>query len=306
MTTKDYGLEPIGSGLEKKENYTIGVIGGGDVGRNLLLGLRLLGGDILTKICFYERSEAQAKRILHELGIIRTVSRDFPPLSFQEDLSKSDVIAFTASAGVPPLGEEKIGDVRLLQMGANARILKEWVQRLESSGFTGVYLIVSDPVDFLCRYASAELGIAPERIVGFGQGVMYARAAQYGGEQVHIYGPHGSGLWVANDPSNYDRELSLALTKKTREENILVRGLGFKPFIAPAFCSGALSILDFLRGKTHYACHAYRGIHWGELYHPAQSGWRIDRIHDEVLFEDVKATFERCREEYGEINDCKE
>lgn len=282
---------------------SIGVIGAGDVGRNLLLGLRLLGKGTIENLSFWEMNPNQAQRILHEVGVIRAFDDPLVPLSYEEDLSGCDVIVFAASGGVPPLGDEKKVDVRLLQYEANARILGEWIDKLESTGFTGLYFILSDPVDFLCQTAVECFSLPSQRVIGFGQGVMYARAAFYGGAQVHIYGPHGAGLWVANDPFNYDPLLSQELTQKTVVENVLIRGLGFKPFIAPAFTSGALSMLSYLRSESHYASHYIQDIYWGELFHPNKDTWHMEPLADERLFSDVLKTYERCRRDVRKLLD---
>ncbi len=281
----------------------IGIIGAGDVGRNLLLGLRLLGKDCLSELSFWEKNPFQAERVLHEVGVIRSVIDPLVPLYFEEDLSSNDIVVYAASGGVPPLGEEKQADVRLMQFGTNADILTHWVTTLESEGFNGLYFILSDPVDFLCQFAVESLGVSAERVIGFGQGVMYARAAFYGGEQVHIYGPHGAGLWVANDPLHYDPILSQELTKKTRVENIYIREIGFKPFIGPAFSSGALSMLSYIRSETHYASHFLGGIYWGEQYSPKDGYWHIEPINDDRLFTDILKTYERCERDVRQLLD---
>ena len=70
---------------------------------------------------------------------------------------------------------------------------------------------------------------------------------------IRVYGPHGAGLVAANDPGgDYDGALSAALTAATRDMNLRVRELGFKPYIAPGLSSAAISILRLLRGQVHF------------------------------------------------------
>ena len=64
---------------------------------------------------------------------------------------------------------------------------------------------------------------------------------------------HGKGLVLANSIENYDQEISLDLTKLALEANLLAREKGYKPYIAPALSSGALSILKTLRNQWHYS-----------------------------------------------------
>jgi len=76
------------------------------------------------------------------------------------------------------------------------------------------------------------------------------------------YGPHGNDLIIANSIYNYDDELSKELTKLTVEANLEVRKTGFKPYIAPALSSGAISIIYTLSGKWHYSSNSLEGYIW--------------------------------------------
>ena len=139
---------------------------------------------------------------------------------------------------------------------------------------------ISDPVDLLARSVflqsnkneAGELdffGLLPEQIIGFGLGVMKARAdfmarrMKSDCPDLRVYGPHGSGLVVANDPTVYDGPLSLELTRRTVGANTEVRGLGFKPYIAPAISSACLSVLQMIRGEVFYGAIPMGGVYFG-------------------------------------------
>ena len=87
---------------------------------------------------------------------------------------------------------------------------------------------------------------------------MAARAAYYAKKlgadftKGRVYGPHGAQLLVANHPTKYDEALSTKLTELTVHANLQIRDLGFKPYIAPAISSAAVSILRLLRGWEHF------------------------------------------------------
>ena len=68
-----------------------------------------------------------------------------------------------------------------------------------------------------------------------------------------VFGPHGEDLVVANSVIDYNEEAYLELTRLTVEANLRIRELGYKPYIAPAVTSGALSILENLRGNWQYS-----------------------------------------------------
>ena len=67
------------------------------------------------------------------------------------------------------------------------------------------------------------------------------------------FGPHGEDLVLANSVAHYDDALSRELTDKVAHANLEMRRLGYKPYVAPALSSGALSLLALLRGQWHYS-----------------------------------------------------
>ena len=95
-------------------------------------------------------------------------------------------------------------------------------------------------------------------------------------EEGRAFGPHGGDLVIANSIANYDHELSLELTKLTVEANLQVRALGFKPFFAPAFSSGAISLLLTLTGQWNcssvYLGKGSEGAFLGIKNHIADDG----------------------------------
>ncbi len=68
---------------------------------------------------------------------------------------------------------------------------------------------------------------------------------------------------VANDPAHYDLTLSNKLTKRTVEANLEVREAGYKPFIAPALSSGAISLVNTMRGAWNDSAVMLGGIYMG-------------------------------------------
>lgn len=258
----------------------------GDVGATLLLGLKLLGGDAVSTIGIYDARDGFAARYEQEMNQI-TEPFCYDALPIVEAVTKDtlfncDMFLFCASAGVPAVGAA-VEDVRMAQLAGNLRILKEYARMARDARFAGIFGVVSDPVDILCRYAFLEsnrteagqydhLGLLAEQIRGYGLGVMNARAAYHAGKEARFssflsegraYGPHGQGLVIANSIERYDDALSKELTSKTIEANLAVRALGFKPYIAPAISSGALSVLATLRGEWHYSAVALGGVYFG-------------------------------------------
>ena len=265
--------ERISSPLKK--TYRVTIAGLGDVGGNVLLGLKLFGQPTISEIRIFNPDAKVAKRYALEMNQIynENFKLDVPVKVISEDeVFDTDVFIFTASKSVPAVGDEKI-DVRKAQFADNSRIIAHYSKIAKAKLFKGLFLVVSDPVDLLCKVAfdSSENWLIPSQIAGFGQGVMYARACYYAQEmgleyfkeEGRIFGPHGSELIVANSLKNYDNELSLKLTELAITANLKIRDLGFKPYIAPAFSSGALSILSYLRGQMVYSSQYLNGHYYG-------------------------------------------
>jgi len=245
---------------EKRGPFTLSLVGLGDVGGFALTALRLLGGKDIRRIQIYDPNTAQCARYELELNQVLT---EGPSIEIAEldTLFDCDAFLFTASRGVPPVGSEQ-QDVRMVQYEGNKAMVCSYARMARERGFSGLFAEISDPVDQLSRAACLEAmgpefdGLLPEQIQGYGLGVMQARANYYARKQglprAYAFGPHGKGLVVANAlDENYDEELSALLTQKTLEANLRVRELGFKPFIAPALSSAALSVLRTLRGEWH-------------------------------------------------------
>lgn len=301
------------------EKWRINVVGLGDVGGTLVSGLRLLGGDCISHIGIYDidqnkvkRWEFEANQILDPTG--EMCHPDVLPIA-AEQLFDCDMFIFCVTSGVPPLCENP-GDVRIAQYEGNSRIIKEYAESARACSYKGIFAVVSDPVDLLCKAAfifsntesSGKLdfrGLAAEQIRGYGLGVMNARAAYFAGldpETAHYikegraFGPHGEGLVIADSIEKYNDLLSMSLTEKTKAANLAVRSLGFKPYIAPALSSGCLSILATIRGQWHYSATFLGGVYFGAKNRLLPSGVELERlpIPDE-LFRRLENTYESLR-----------
>ncbi|MEA3423034.1 MAG: lactate dehydrogenase [Bacillota bacterium] len=296
-----------------KKSYTISIIGLGDVGSNLLLGMKLLGFPTIETINIYDPNIERARRYEMEMNQIYQENFNLNiPINIisEEEIFDSDIVIFTASKSVPAIGDEKT-DVRNIQFKGNSQIISQYVKKAKAKEFKGLFLVVSDPVDLLCKvvYEESDGYFLPSQIAGFGQGVMYARALYFAdkmeignfSDEGRIYGPHGSELIVANSLTNYDDRLSKKLTRLTVEANLDIRKLGFKPYIAPALSSGALSILAYLRGEYTYSSQYIDGYFYGVRSKMTEEGLLIDvgNIPDELMLR-INESFDKMVDYYGE------
>lgn len=292
------------------------IVGLGDVGGTVLTGLKLLGREF-SEIGIYDPYEPMGKRYEMEMNQVLSVDDQTLPevtICSEKELFNTNVLIFTASRGVPAVGSE-IKDVRMAQFEANKQMLDVYAETARKCGYTGYFCQVSDPVDHLAQEVylrsnqteNGEFdfgGLLPEQVQGFGLGVMYARASYYAKNKKvpfslgRAYGPHGQGLIIANSfDEAYNDVLSNELTDLTREANMKVRDLGFKPYIAPGLSSAAVSILRMLRGEIHYGAIMLDGVYFGCQTQETKNGQYIIRenIHA-VLIERIKKTHQNLKE----------
>lgn len=311
----------------KSKGFRVNILALGDVGATLLMGLKILGGGLIERIGIYDvncdvmsRYEIEMNQIGWPFG-----TKKLPEVVCldREDLFDCDMFVFCASKAVPPIGAA--GDVRMMQLEANSRIVAEYGRMAGEKNFKGIFAVVSDPVDPLCKAAllasresgasggsgsSGGTGLEPGQVRGYGLGVMNKRAEYYahGDRRFESYltegrafGPHGGDLVIANSIDNYDDEISRRLTELAVSANLKVRELGFKPYIAPALSSGAISLILTLQGEWNYS-----SVYLGKGTEGAFLGIRnrIDRSSGRIIVEDLplpEKLYNRIEKAYGNL-----
>ena len=299
--------------------YRVNLLALGDVGSTLLMGLRLLGGDVVSSIGICDLRENVVERWEFELNQISLPSpydampsvEIIPP----EKLFDGDVFLFCASRFVPDT-TVKTGDVRMAQYALNRELAALYARKAREVHYKGLFCVVSDPVDPLCRAVWREsnraedgswdgLGLFSHQVRGFGLGVMNARAAYYARRdgrfasflaEGRTFGPHGEDLVVANSIEHYDDALSRELTEKVVHANLAMRAMGFKPYVAPALSSGALSLLLCLRGEWNCSSTCLGGVFMGARNRVTPTGIELERLPlPRALMDRLRATEERLR-----------
>lgn len=293
--------------VKSPAKWRLNLVGLGDVGGTLLVGLRLLGGDFIDRIGIYDRDPNKLQRWEYEINqisdFLQSPQPRVKPIEYY-DLFDCDMFIFCIAARVPAIGEEGV-DVRMVQFNENAKIISEYAAMAKNSGFKGIFAVVSDPVDLLCKAALNASQLPPEQIRGYGLGVMHARALYYAEKLPELrhyaiegraYGPHGEDLVIADSISDYHQEKSLFLTEKARTANLEVRKAGFKPYIAPALSSGALSILSTIRGEWHYSATFMGGVYMGSKNRLLPAGTEVEcLVLPPPLVERLTYTYNRLR-----------
>lgn len=262
------------------EKKTVHIAGMGDVGGTTATGLLLLGGRQIEKIGIYDRDPARCARWEMELNQTMDAFEAPNPEVYildREHLFACDVFLFCIAQSVPEVGKEN-GDVRMVQLKSNLSILSDYAKEAAAEKYGGLFLVVSDPVDLLCKgafLAARETGgLHPYQIQGCGLGVMNARAVYYAKKDVRfssfltegrVFGPHGGQLVAANSivPEHYRDDLSEELTEKVINANLEMRKVGYKPYIAPALSSAAYTVLKIISGSWNYSSNYLNGVYFG-------------------------------------------
>ena len=312
-------FEELMAPLPRPEKVRVNLLALGDVGSTLLMGLRLMGGDVISSIGICDLREGVAQRWEFELNQIQLPGPydALPPVEIvsPEQLFDGDVFLFCASRFVPDTAV-KTGDVRMAQYRLNRGLAALYAQKARQARYRGLFCVVSDPVDPLCRAVLTESNRAPNgemdyqglfshQVRGFGLGVMNAPAAYYARKDPRFasfltegrsFGPHGEDLVIANSIRHYDDALSRRLTEQAVRANLRMRELGFKPYIAPALSSGALSLLLCLRGRWHCSSTYLDGVFMGARNRVLPTGTELERLPLPRQLQDrLQTTMDRLR-----------
>ena len=111
-----------------------------------------------------------------------------------QDCETADLVVITAGLAQKP------GETRLQLVEKNTKIFKEIVKNIMDSGFDGIFLVATNPVDILTYVTWKESGLPKERVIGSGTVLDSARLRFALGQHfnmdtrnVHAYiiGEHG-------------------------------------------------------------------------------------------------------------------
>lgn len=96
------------------------------------------------------------------------------------DCKDADIIVITA--GRP----QKPGETRLEMVSGNARIMKLIAENIKASGFSGITIIASNPVDILTLIYQEVTGFNPNKVIGSGTTLDSARLRRLVAEKLGV------------------------------------------------------------------------------------------------------------------------
>lgn len=182
------------------DSKKVAIVGVGMVGMSFAYSM--LNQDICDELCLIdinkERARGEAADLSHGLP--------FAPSSMKiyageyEDCADMDLVVICA--GAPQLEGETRRD--LLQK--NYKVFKTIVKPVVESGFKGVFLVASNPVDVMTKVVLDLSGFPPEKVIGTGTTLDTARLRymmsdyfKLNPRNVHAYviGEHGDSEFVA-------------------------------------------------------------------------------------------------------------
>ncbi len=97
-----------------------------------------------------------------------------------EDCTDMDIIVVTA--GAPP----RAGQTRLDTLDLSAQIAKSIVEPIMKSGFEGIFVVVSNPVDMLAYLIYKLSGLPKNQVIGTGTSLDTARLQNFIADMVHV------------------------------------------------------------------------------------------------------------------------
>ena len=176
------------------------LVGTGFVGMSMAYSLVNQGGvdELILIDVMKEKAEGEAMDLCDGLPCapskIEIRSGDY------EECKDAAVVVITAGMAQKP------GQTRLELTQINAKIMKEVTENVMKSGFSGIFVIASNPVDVMTYVVEKVSGMPKERVIGSGTVLDSARLRFLIGEElgisnknIHAYvmGEHGDSSFVA-------------------------------------------------------------------------------------------------------------
>lgn len=231
-------------------NKKCAIIGCGNVGATTAYSLMLseLFTDIVLIDIDKKRAQGEADDISHGVPFNSPVS---VYAGEYEDISDCGIVIITAGVSQKP-GESRIDLVQ-----RNTKVFTEIINNINSVGFDGIILVVTNPVDVLTKVTISLSDLNPSKILGSGTVLDTARLKQAMGDElkvdprnIHTFviGEHGDSelpVWSSANVSGID--ISSYCNEVAKEYSAIRFGEIFE-----AIRDAAYGIIE-AKGATYYA-----------------------------------------------------
>ena len=144
-----------------------------------------------------KKAEGEAMDLNHGLAFAASNMKIYA--GEYEDCQDADIVVLCAGVA------QKSGESRLDLLKRNAEVFRSIVEPVTESGFNGIFLVATNPVDIMTRITCQLSGFNPRRVMGSGTALDTARLRYLLGEylnvdprNVHAYviGEHGDSEFV--------------------------------------------------------------------------------------------------------------
>ena len=181
-------------------NRRVALVGCGMVGMSYAYAL--LNSDLCNELILIDINEEKALGEAMDLnhGLCFSSSHMKIRAGSFEDCQYADLVVITASAG-----SRKPGQTRFDLLQKNVTVFKSFISKIVASGFNGIFLVASNPVDVMTRLTYELSGFPANRVIGSGTTLDTARLRYLIGDyfqadphSVHGYviGEHGDSEFV--------------------------------------------------------------------------------------------------------------
>lgn len=226
------------------DNNKVMIVGTGNVGASIayaILNQRTAVNEIVLTDIIAKDAEGEAMDLRDALS----VAPSYVKISngTYKDARGCDIVVITAGAAQKP------GETRMALLKKNVNILKGMVEQIMDSGFNGIFLVVTNPMDVLTYFTMKFSGLPAEKVIGSGTVLdsarLRTRIAGYlnvNPKSVHAHqiGEHGDTeltLWSLADVGG--QKIEDLLNDKIRSD------------ISDFVKNEAYDIID-KKGSTHY------------------------------------------------------
>ncbi len=184
------------------DNNKVMIVGTGNVGASIAYAItqqRTAVNEIILTDVLAKDAEGEAMDLNDALAVAPSYVKIWNGI--YKDAHDCDIVVI--AAGVP----QKPGESRLHNLRKNANILQGMIQQIMASGFSGIFLVVTNPVDVMTYLTMKFSGLPSEQVIGSGtlldSARLQKRIAEYlniNPKSVHAYqvGEHGDSevtLW---------------------------------------------------------------------------------------------------------------
>ena len=207
----------------KTDKRKVALVGCGMVGMSYAYAM--LNQNVCDELVLIDvdkkRAEGEAMDMNHGLAFSGSNMKIFA--GSYDDCGDADIVCICAGVAQKP------GETRLDLLQRNAAVFKSIIDPVTESGFNGLFLVATNPVDIMTRITCALSGFNPRRVLGTGTALDTARLRYLLGDYFHVdprnmhayvMGEHGDSEFVPWSQAflatksilELDRELESSLT----------------------------------------------------------------------------------------------